>query len=235
MKILLVSDEEDKFLWDYYRPGRLSEYGLILSAGDLKAKYLSFLVTMARCPLMYIRGNHDRTYESDPPEGCDCIEDEVVVYRGIRILGLGGCRKYNLGSNQYTEKQMCRRVQKIKRKIEKVGGVDIILTHAPARGYGDEENPCHKGFDVFVELIEEYKPKYFVHGHVHLNYGFERPRVMHLGDTEIINATGRYVIEIDEPGTPVKIKQSIIDRLRGNYRLSKYERIFSENVITHVK
>ena len=50
MKILTVSDKECAALWDYYQPGRLKEYDLILSAGDLKADYLSFLVTMARCP-----------------------------------------------------------------------------------------------------------------------------------------------------------------------------------------
>ena len=52
MKILVVSDEEDQFLWDFYKPGRLKGIDLILSAGDLKAEYLSFLVTMANRPLL---------------------------------------------------------------------------------------------------------------------------------------------------------------------------------------
>ena len=59
MKILTVADEECPFLWDYYTPGKLSKYELILSSGDLKAEYLSFLVTMARCPVLYVHGNHD--------------------------------------------------------------------------------------------------------------------------------------------------------------------------------
>ena len=36
MKILLISDVEDPLLWDYFRPGKLDGYDLILSAGDLK-------------------------------------------------------------------------------------------------------------------------------------------------------------------------------------------------------
>ena len=44
MKILIVADEECASLWDYYVPGRLKEYDLILSAGDLKAAYLSFVL-----------------------------------------------------------------------------------------------------------------------------------------------------------------------------------------------
>ena len=66
MKLLLVSDEESPYFWDYYRPGRLDGIDLILAAGDLKAEYLSFLVTMGRAPVLYIHGNHDKTYEQFP-------------------------------------------------------------------------------------------------------------------------------------------------------------------------
>ena len=73
MKILIVADEPVTALWDYYVPGSLKKYDLILSSGDLKADYLEFLVTMARCPLMYVHGNHDESYGESPPEGCDCV------------------------------------------------------------------------------------------------------------------------------------------------------------------
>ena len=33
MKLLLLSDHESPYLWDYYQPGRLAEYDLILSCG----------------------------------------------------------------------------------------------------------------------------------------------------------------------------------------------------------
>ena len=82
MKILAISDEECPALWDYYTPGKLNDYDLIISCGDLKASYLSFLVTMARCPLLYVHGNHDENYERRPPEGCDCIEDRLVTVYG---------------------------------------------------------------------------------------------------------------------------------------------------------
>lgn len=67
MKILFLSDEECPALWDYYVPGRLADYQLIISCGDLKASYLSFLVTMARCPVLYVHGNHDTRYGSNHP------------------------------------------------------------------------------------------------------------------------------------------------------------------------
>ena len=52
MKLLLISDHENSFLWDYYVPGRLDGIDLILSCGDLKPEYLSFLVTMGRAPVL---------------------------------------------------------------------------------------------------------------------------------------------------------------------------------------
>ena len=88
MKLLLLADKESPYLWDYYQPGRLREYDLMLSCGDLKAEYLSFLATLGRAPLYYVRGNHDGNYDRRPPEGCDCIEDKLVVFNGLRIAGL---------------------------------------------------------------------------------------------------------------------------------------------------
>ena len=197
MKILLISDEEDKYLWDYYRPGRFDGIDLILSAGDLKPEYLSFLVTMANRPLLYIHGNHDGRYEAFPPEGCDCIDDRLVVVNGLRILGLGGCPLYSGGPHQYTERQMCLRIWRLGRKIRRAGGVDIVLTHAPVRGYGDMDDITHRGFEAFLPLLERWKPRYLVHGHIHLNYGVRFPHVLTYGDTTLINACGRYLLEID--------------------------------------
>ena len=201
MKILLVSDEEDRFLWDYYTPGRLKGIDLILSAGDLKAEYLSFLVTMVNRPLLYVHGNHDGGYAQRPPEGCQCIDGKLVTVGGLRILGLGGSALYNGGPHQYTEKQMRRRIHRLRLKLALTGGVDIVLTHAPVRGFGDEDNMTHRGFEAFLPLLDQYQPRYLVHGHIHQRYGANRPRCYQYNETTIVNATGRYILEFpDKPG-----------------------------------
>ena len=201
MKILLVSDEEDKYLWDFYKPGRLKGIDLILSAGDLKAEYLSFLVTMANRPLLYVPGNHDGGYAQRPPEGCQCIDGKLVTVGGLRILGLGGSALYNGGPHQYAERQMRWRIHRLRLKLALTGGVDIVLTHAPVRGFGDEDNMTHRGFEALLPLLDQYQPRYLVHGHIHQRYGANRPRCYQYNETTIVNATGRYILEFpDKPG-----------------------------------
>lgn len=214
MKILIVSDEEAPALWDYYVPGRLNDYDLILSCGDLKAKYLSFLVTMARCPLLYVHGNHDTDYVKEPPEGCDCIDDMIVSYNGIRILGLGGCRKYHPGRHQYTEAQMRRRIAKLRWKLWRCGGVDIVVTHAPPEGLGDLDDPAHWGFAALRELLDKYHPAYLVHGHVHLRYSLDQTRERDHHGTRIINCTDRYVLEIPDREHPAKEHGQVVWKTR---------------------
>ena len=197
MKLLLISDEEDKYLWDFYRPGRLDGVDLILSAGDLKASYLSFLVTMANRPLLYVHGNHDGSYDRQPPEGCECIDDRLVTINGLRILGLGGCLRYNGGPYQYTEQQMRWRIRRLWLQLRRAGGVDIVLTHAPVAGYGDEDNLTHRGFEAFLPLLDRWQPAYLIHGHIHRRYqAASQKRVLQYGDTTLINANGKYFLEL---------------------------------------
>ena len=208
MRILAVSDEECPALWDHYRPGRLDGYDLILSAGDLKADYLSFLVTMGRSPLLYVHGNHDEGYSRRPPEGCDCIDDSLVIFRGLRILGLGGCLQYRPDAPlQFTERQMARRIAKLRFALWRSGGVDVVVTHAPPRGLGDAPDNAHRGFEAFLPLMDRYHPRYLVHGHVHQSYGHNLPRQQQYGDTTVFNAVGWHILEIDPPPAPEKKKR----------------------------
>ena len=73
----------------------------------------------------------------------------------------------------------------------------MVVTHAPVAGYGDGTDYAHRGYECFLELIDTYKPKYLVHGHVHLNYGTGNPREFQRGETTIINTYERFVIDID--------------------------------------
>ena len=196
MKILAVSDVESPYLFEHYRPGTLDGIELILSCGDLHPEYLEFLVTMARCPLLYVHGNHDDRRPREP-EGCICVDDAIYEYRGIRVLGLGGCHRYRDGKYMYTEREMRRRIFRLGRSIRRSGGFDILLTHAPARGINDMDTLAHRGFECFTELLDRYRPRCFVHGHIHREYGWNILQRATHGATEVINACGYCIFEIE--------------------------------------
>ncbi len=237
MKILALADTEERSLkeyWNEYTAERLSDVGLILSAGDLGADYLEFLVTMLNVPLVYVRGNHDGAYENDPPEGCIDADGRVVEVRcperggvkgfrdsgagirTVRILGLGGSMRYrNDVRDMYTESEMSRRVIRAglslaADRLKGKGDFDILLTHAPCKNYGDMDDPPHRGFECFERLLERYRPKYHVYGHVHKAYGGGdlsggedsfwtkgyRKVIKHPSGTVLINASGYQLIEL---------------------------------------
>ena len=190
-----MADEPCKAFWDYYDGERLKGYDLILSAGDLPPQYLSFLVTFSNCPLLYVHGNHDGVYSRQNPDGCIDIDGKVFRFGGIRILGLGGSMAYNEGPHQYTERQMASRVRKMQFSLMRSRGFDILLTHAPILGINDQNDLPHRGFQVFDTLLEEYHPRYMVHGHVHMNYAYNTPRTVVHRETTVINAYERYELE----------------------------------------
>ncbi len=198
MKILAIADEESKYLWEYFDKRIFEGIDQIISCGDLDPNYLSFLVTLSSVPVLYVHGNHDGKYDDSPPDGCVCIEDQIYVYQGVRILGLGGSMRYNSGKYQYTDWQMKQRASKLKFQLFRKRGFDILVTHAPAYQLNDGRDLPHQGFQVFRTLMEKYRPKYFLHGHVHLTYGRCYKRYDKYEDTHIINAYERCVFEFED-------------------------------------
>lgn len=205
MRILALADQESAYLWDCFKPEKLEGIDLILSSGDLDPNYLSFLATFTKAPVLYVHGNHDAGYETNPPSGCICIEDSIYEYQGIRIVGLGGSMRYRNGPHQYTEQEMAWRVTKLRLHMLFSRGFDILLTHAPAYGLGDGDDLPHTGFRAFHSLLKRYEPAYFIHGHTHLNYGMKYQRCSTFGKTQIINAFERYEFEFSKENELVPI------------------------------
>jgi len=198
MRIMIVGDEESKSLWDYFEPSKLEGIDLIISCGDLSPHYLSFLATFTKAPVIYVHGNHDGCYERTPPDGCICIDETLYKYRGLRILGLGGAMKYRPGPHMYSQKEMKKRVKKLRWKLLFNRGFDILVTHAPAYRFNDGDDMPHTGFEVFIKLLDKYKPKYFFHGHVHATYGGRYKRTSSYKDTQVVNAYEKYIVDIDD-------------------------------------
>ena len=196
MRILVVSDIENKYIWDHFDPDKFRGVELIISCGDLSARYLSFLVTMIPCPLLYVPGNHDKKYETAPPEGCINIDERLLVYRGIRIMGLGGCKSPHPCLHEYSEQQMWKKVTSMERQIRRAKGLDIFVSHAPAIGLGDFDDQFHRGFESFRYIDDKYKPDIHMYGHCHMGENpMDRRACYPYHSTVMLNGSGYKLID----------------------------------------
>ena len=219
MTILCVSDHRDPRVYSSQIRTRFSEVDLVLAAGDLELEYYGFIVSSLNKPLLFVFGNHNlseigeykrRFHDQNgaienpflkPTYGSTYIGGRVREVSNVIVSGLGGSRKYNGGLNQYTELQMFLTILKISprlifNRIAKGRCLDILLTHAPPLDIGDRPDICHRGFRVFRWFIRKFKPRFLVHGHIHL-YDLNATREFQYLDTKIVNAYNHVVIDID--------------------------------------
>jgi Icc-related predicted phosphoesterase len=169
----------------------------VVSCGDLPPEYLSSLANSFNAPLYYVSGNHDIRYKEKGPVGGINLHNRFEKIGGLRFLGLEGSHWYNGGPFQYTEGQMRAIVRKLRPTLWWRGGVDVIVTHAPPLHVQDAEDPCHRGFEAFRWLIDKYRPRYFIHGHIHRNFSHPLERVTLVDKTKVVNTYGYNILEIE--------------------------------------
>jgi Icc-related predicted phosphoesterase len=196
--VLAVGDEIDGRLLEDRPPESVRGVRLVLSCGDLPGDYLDALANRFRVPLLYVRGNHDGRSGDRLPPG-ENIHGRVVTVGGLRILGFEGSHWYNGEGVQYTEWQMWWMVMAARPGVWRARGVDIVVTHAPPYGVHDASDVCHTGFKAFRALVGTLRPRYFVHGHTHLDYSPKARRNTAVGHTQVINAFRHVVIPVDAP------------------------------------
>ncbi|PMQ02166.1 MAG: serine/threonine protein phosphatase [Dictyoglomus sp. NZ13-RE01] len=194
MKVLALADFESPALYERFNHTPYKGVEAVISCGDVLPELLEYLVDVLNVPVFYVLGNHDERYLKEPPKGCENIDGKIITFGGMRILGLGGSQRYSDGVLQYTEKEMSWRIRKLYFKLRK--GVDIIVTHAPPYGIHEGNDYAHRGFKVFLDLINKYQPLYFLHGHTHMNYNFRSSRISQIGRTKIINCSGFVVLDL---------------------------------------
>ena len=199
VRVLAVADEEVSAVQSRVCDLRVD---LVLAAGDLPWSYLESLVSLIDAPAAFVPGNHDpRTAGGRGPRGLVNLDGQVLTVGGLRIAGLGGCVRYNDGPHQYTQKEYDRRARRLVKDALRSGPVDVLLTHAPPLGLGDEPDPCHVGVSALHDVLEALRPAWHLHGHIH-PYGMHKPD-RQLGPTTIRNVIPWQVIEIERASTPV--------------------------------
>jgi uncharacterized protein len=221
MKILCVADHIDPMIYNVRIKSRYKDIDIVISAGDLRLSYYDFIMSNLNKPLFFVFGNHKlkgiEYYKRDMVRdmylhsrvnrwhfrgGATYIDRKIVRYKDLFIGGLGGSMWYNGGGNQFTEFGMFRKIVRmlprlIFNRIVHGRFIDILVTHAPPFGIHDQQDRCHRGFKVFLPFLRLFKPRYLIHGHIHL-YSINENRIDTYGKTMVINAYDHYVFKIEE-------------------------------------
>lgn len=212
---------DSQFDADYWRDIGIE---LIVSCGDLSIEYLTYLSDAFRVPLAYVRGNHDARWEGTPggdnldgriyrfggltflglegsPEynGGDAQYSEGRMSRRIALLKprLWLAKRLDIVV-AHASPRFCPNAYRVCEKPIGVGNqcpyLDDPLT-GTRRICEDASDHSHRGFECFHNLILEYRPRFFLHGHRHRTFGLGR-RELRIGDTRVIDTFGHVILDV---------------------------------------
>jgi Icc-related predicted phosphoesterase len=199
VRVLAVSDEEVPAMRSRTRDLHVD---LVVATGDLPWDYLETLVALLGVPAAYVPGNHDPRIGRDTPQapaGMVSVDGTVRVLAGLRIAGLGGCVRYNDGLHQYMQDEYDRRAATLLAIVGTAAPLDVLLTHAPPLGLGDDDDPSHLGIAALHGVLDTLRPTWHLHGHIHPFGMLKADR--HVGATTVRNVIPWQVIDV-EPQSP---------------------------------
>ncbi len=218
MKILSLSDVVLDTVYSTVIKNRFGDVDIVIGCGDMPYYYLEFVVDMLNKPTYFVRGNHANVVEYSQlgerthPHGAIDLHRKVVNGRGLIIAGIEGGLRYRPGPFMYTQGEMWTHVlglaPKLMNNFLRNGRfLDIFVTHSPAWGLQDRDDLPHQGIKAFRWLIQVFKPKIHLHGHIHL-YRQDEQYKMNFGNTLIVNTYGvRKTILIPDSSLGWRIEQ----------------------------
>lgn len=209
MRVLAVSDKVEPSLYNGAIRQRVGDVDLILGCGDLPFYYLEFIVSMLDRPCYFVLGNHgreveyttDRWMEVRGPGGATNLHGRTVNEQGLLLAGLEGSMRYNSAGYQYSERGMRAQIGRLipgllHNRLRYGRWLDVLVAHSPPRGIHDQPDLPHTGFRVFLKLMQRFKPRYLLHGHIHLYRSDTITQTQYL-DTQVINVYPFRLLEID--------------------------------------
>jgi len=167
---------------------------ILVHAGDITntgalddvADFNEYVGSLPHRHKIVIAGNHDFCFERDP-EGsaalltnCVYLQDEPVTIEGVVFYGSPWQPWF------YDWAFNLERGPAIREKWDLIpGDVDVLITHGPPFGHGDETTRGERvGCRDLLDAIERVQPQLHVFGHIHEGAGTYRD-----GRTTFINAS----------------------------------------------
>jgi Icc-related predicted phosphoesterase len=211
MKILCVSDWIESVIYSEQMKYRMSDVDMIISCGDIAIGYLDFIMSELNKPLYYVVGNHITTKSIKKnylgqivvniPACFNDLHLKFYNQNGVLITGFQGTIWYNDGPFQYKQWEVYLKLltlvpRLIYNKIKYGKYLDVFVAHSAPYKIGDLDDLCHTGLKAFNLFIKIFKPKLFLHGHIHIHDRNQiRERLYY--DTRVINCSGYSKVEFD--------------------------------------
>ena len=210
VRVLAVSDQIDPRIYSATLRQRMADVELVFGCGDVPARYLEFLADALDRPVYYVMGNHCEELtrkgergEAQQPQGCVDLGGRVVrdPKTGLLLAGIAGSPRYSDETgHQYTEFQVRWMIVKMVprlcwNRLRYGRYLDVLITHAPPRDINDREDPPHRGFLSLRLFLARFKPRFQLHGHVHIYDRSEDTQVDFL-DTTVINVYPYRVLDL---------------------------------------
>lgn len=194
VRILTLSDQVVDRIYSKYIRKMFPDIDLIISCGDLPYYYLEYILDMLNVPMLFVHGNHDPEVEISShgtrkyPWGAVNMHRKCLNHNGLLIVGFEGSIRYSDHLHQYSQREVWMHTLSMVPRLlwnRLVHGryLDILMTHSPAFGLGDRPDRAHVGFKAYRWLIETFKPRYHIHGHIHV---YDRNSCMKLNHQETI-------------------------------------------------
>jgi Icc-related predicted phosphoesterase len=210
MRIMAVSDRLVDHLYASDVGARYPDIDLLVGCGDLPFYYPEFLLSALNTPLVYVKGNHDKgpQYTAEGRvltnvEGGEEIHGRITLVNGLLVAGLEGSMRYRPNAPlMYTEKEMRWNVARLIpsllwSRVRHGRPLDILITHSPPYLIHDGSDLAHRGFKIYRTFLDRFRPRYMLHGHVHV-YRNDIPRVTRFCETTVINVYPYRVFDYGE-------------------------------------
>jgi len=177
-RVLIIADYPNARFTDNVPP----PIDFVLSCGDVEDRILQDVVERYQKPVFAVKGNHDSSKAF--PKGVLDVHFKLAQCRNWIIGGWQGVPAYKpAGHFQWDDLSAAE-------ALARFPPVDLFISHAPLHGKTDLSDPAHTGSDALLRYVENRRPKYVFHGHVHQAMGAV------IGETAVVSVYGAKLVTL---------------------------------------
>lgn len=179
LRLLIIADDDS--LLGHVPSGQAD---LLISCGDLSDQTIQRVAQSCGCRAVFaVRGNHDPA--SPFPGGITDLHLRVENFGGVRFGGFRGSWRYKPRGHHLWDQG------EVTALLRSFPPVDVFVAHNSLRGIHERDKDVHQGFDAFLAYLATARPRYFIHGHQHVN------RVTLCGQTAVLGVYGAHWLQMD--------------------------------------